>query len=338
MTYLILSKYSNIIMVESDSMFEFKKHTFKIPEKMIKDQETNKKFINSKTYQNLVYFINLYQDSIKSKTSNEDLKVDNEIILEFYSFLDYAEKLTEQHPALNQSEQRYGNVAFRDWYASLEKYYDETFKKQFSALINKKFQFEPKDEKEKSVLDEIKPYLFECFGNSKRIDYGTGHELNFFMVLVILTITNVFEQDSIRIQIHFLFKKYIGVCKHLQSFYRLEPAGSKGVYGLDDYFFLSFLFGASELIDNNKITPEDIQRDLDVIKELGKEFMFFDAVYSNLYSKKGHLSLHSPVLFQISNVKIWGKVAKGLVKMYEDEVLKKIVVTQHFYFGSIFVL
>ena len=37
----------------------------------------------------------------------------------------------------------------------------------------------------------------------------------------------------------------------------------------------------------------------------------------------------------ISVVSIWDKVDKGLVKMYEDEVLKKFVVMQHFYFGSI---
>ena len=43
------------------------------------------------------------------------------------------------------------------------------------------------------------------------------------------------------------------------------------------------------------------------------------------------------MLDSISTVKIWDKVAKGLVKMYEDEVLKKYVVIQHFYFGTVLV-
>jgi serine/threonine-protein phosphatase 2A activator len=40
------------------------------------------------------------------------------------------------------------------------------------------------------------------------------------------------------------------------------------------------------------------------------------------------------MLETISNVPNWGKVAKGLPKMYVDEVLKKFVVMQHFYFGN----
>ena len=54
----------------------------------------------------------------------------------------------------------------------------------------------------------------------------------------------------------------------------LEPAGSHGVWGIDDYHFLPFLLGASELIKNQTfVTPDDIHREK-LVNEFHDKYMY----------------------------------------------------------------
>lgn len=44
-----------------------------------------------------------------------------------------------------------------------------------------------------------------------------------------------------------VFAAYLKLVRKLQKVYRLEPAGSKGVWGLDDHQHLVYIWGASQL-------------------------------------------------------------------------------------------
>ena len=51
-------------------------------------------------------------------------------------------------------------------------------------------------EKYHKALPEISIYLIESFGNSTRIDYGTGHELAFIMFLICLYKIEFLKKDD----------------------------------------------------------------------------------------------------------------------------------------------
>ena len=190
----------------------------------------------------------------------------------------------------------------------------------------------------KNIIIELKTYFLDCFGNQFRLDYGTGHELNFFCVLLILYKSGVYSKKDFPYLIFKILFRYVIFVRKLQVEYMLEPAGARGVWGLDEYQFLPFIFGASQLVGNKELTPKCV-KDNDILIDYKDEYLYFDCVDHIKSVKKGAtFPEYAPILYSITNVKTWEKVASGLVKMYEDDVLKKVVIIQHFYFGSVLML
>lgn len=144
--------------------------------------------------------------------------------------------------------------------------------------------------------------------------------------------------------------RYLKLVRRLIKTYTLEPAGSHGVWGLDDHSFLPYLFGSAQYgpaiseTDETPVEgslgsapdPADVMKAAVVERERSKN-MYFSAIGFIYDVKKGPFWEHSPILYDISGVRSgWAKINKGMIKMYMAEVLSKFPVVQHFYFGSLF--
>lgn len=101
----------------------------------------------------------------------------------------------------------------------------------------------------------------------------------------------------------------------LQETYWLEPAGSQGVWGLDDYHFLPFLWGSAQLIDHKFVRPRAIRTE-DIVESLAHDYFYLACIQFINKVKTGSLVEHSPMLVDISGVKTWAKVNEGMIKMY----------------------
>jgi serine/threonine-protein phosphatase 2A activator len=294
-----------------------------IPQKIINNQEKVQEFQKSQVYQEYLTLVVALQQSIRSVSISQTPNSKSFKIFDDY-FAEVQLKLKETPPL--EGKMRFGNLAFRDFYKKL-------------VLVNTEFvdKLLKHYELTANYAPEFKVYLDEAYGDPSRVDYGTGHEMNFMVFLFCLNKLCSFDKQLYPSLVHQVFYNYIFTMRKIQLTYNLEPAGSHGVWGLDDYHFLSFIFGAAELIDSEIFkTPEFIHKDA-LVEQYKDEYMYINCIaFIKKVKSSAAFGESSPILNDISAAANWEKVANGMVKMYQVEVMGKYPVIQHVRFGELF--
>lgn len=295
---------------------------FNVPTRRILSPADHELFLKSSTYDLIVAWIfglcEAIADTPISAIHNDELNGSIKTVLEL---LDETEQLVYQNPPDDQGGSRFGNKRFRDFLDRV---------KAQSPTWHQKLGIKNED-----AIAELSVYLNQSFGNRKRIDYGSGHELNFMIWLLCLYQLRIIKRDDFKPLVLKVFTRYLEVMRVIQCTYYLEPAGSHGVWGLDDYQFLPFLFGAAQLLHHKYITPRAIHQEF-ILEQFGRDYLYLNQiVFVNSTKTVKGLRWHSPMLDDISSAKSWEKVEGGMRRMFVEEVLKKLPVMQHFLFGSL---
>lgn len=299
----------------------------------------------SPAYKNIITYVDLLCKHINgtgSEVFNHKYSFNNEVFKKCSNFLDELEKCcqeTDLNLVKTAGTLRFGHVAFRDWFDIMR---DRSEKFIKTELVNNH---------DDQFKEELLTYLAESFGNKMRIDYGTGHELNF--IIFTMGLSNLVElptdnksnlkvtQDKLKnfveaygFDIHSLFAhKYLRLCRKVQAKFRLEPAGSRGVYNMDDYQFLPFLFGAAQL-GGLKYIPTSNFYQPDQVDMFKSDYILFEAVDFILNNKRGPFNEHSYTLWGFTNLGSWDNIFRRIRLKFIDDILGPFPIIQHFLFGS----
>ncbi|KAI0112416.1 phosphotyrosyl phosphatase activator [Nemania sp. FL0031] len=342
-------------------------HIFLRPSKQINDGPDVARFLTSKAYRDIGIFVlqlNRAMCPRKSKGDDGKDKIQTfligseyetqpaESIRRLQEMIAKIDAFIDEAPP-DQGPRRFGNVSFRKWYELLETQTTALLKEHLPETVLRPSSGGSGNNSTAEV--ELAAYLLGAFGSPQRLDYGTGHELSFLAFLGCLWKLGAFKDgkpngDIERNIVLGVFEPYLRVVRRLILTYTLEPAGTHGVWGLDDHSFQPYIYGSAQLtraISGTDAMPMEgsllrAPKPSSIVKpeyvdEERKRNMYFSAVGFINDVKKGPFWEHSPILFDISGIKDgWGKINKGMIKMFNAEVLSKFPVVQHFYFGSLF--
>ncbi|KAF8640207.1 hypothetical protein AX16_010105 [Volvariella volvacea WC 439] len=289
------------------------------PRHVIQSDSDVETWKSTRSYQDYALFLRRLNESVVGCYFPWAGTTASEAIKKTLAILDTLDQWISEIPPLN-TPQRFGNLAFRTWGKRLEENVDQLLTDMLPPHLQ-------------PVIPCVKPYILSSFGSFTRMDYGTGHETSFALFLLCLTLTRFYqpvieEEREIVLQV---FLRYTQLCWRLQDTYKLEPAGSHGVWGLDDYSFLGYIFGSGQLRDQTEIPVAAV-----LSSALPQTNFYFMCIRRIHQVKHGPFHEHSSQLHSIAvGVPNWAKVNSGLFKMYEAEVLGKRVVVQHIPLGGL---
>lgn len=236
--------------------------------------------------------------------------------------LENLNRLIDETPPL-VGPKRFGNMACRDFHIKLEA--------EAGSLLQKLAPV-------KGLVDELRYYFINSFGSATRLDFGSGHELSFVAFVGGMMEYGIMDEKTPGSDILAMFSKYYDTVRRLILVYNLEPAGSHGVWGLDDHFHFIYILGAAQFNSETgtKYVPPVLQiLTPQTINSFQESNLYVNAIAFIFKIKLGPFHEHSPIIYDIHKlVSLWAKVLSGLLKMYEVEVFGKFPVVQHFWFGA----
>ncbi|KAH0792585.1 serine/threonine-protein phosphatase 2A activator-like [Histomonas meleagridis] len=272
--------------------------------KCINSEADMVKWESSPAYNNIFSVLQLLNNSVQSKPRSTPHPKSPIVVALLNSLGKVREILNSVEPL--QQPMRYGNRAFRT----------------FLSTVNEK-----RAEILKDVTDnwEAHDYFVQSFGSWTRIDFGTGHELNFLAFITSLAVLNLITPEDGPAIVFDVFWEYWNLHTEVKAKYHQEPAGSHGAWSIDDYVFLPFLFGSSQLINHPDITPANVI-DPNVAKNNRDEYAYCRWIDYIYHEKFGAFAEHSRMLYSLRNLPHFVKLNGGMIKMYQGEVMDRFLV------------
>uniref|UniRef100_A0A6G3MF99 Serine/threonine-protein phosphatase 2A activator n=1 Tax=Henneguya salminicola TaxID=69463 RepID=A0A6G3MF99_HENSL len=204
-------------------------------------------FLSSPAYKIYLNFISYLCESVKGRVLRSDEQISDNMA-KIVTILEELDSFITLIPLREKTMGRFGNLAYRDWNQKMS----DNAEKYILSL------FEP-TVIENDIVQLLINYFKDSFGNPTRIDYGTGHEGAFAFLLCCLHKLNYFGENDGHLISLIVIKRYIQLVRNIQKTFTLEPAGSHGSWGLDDFQFLPYILGASQMITPTpKFSPNDI--------------------------------------------------------------------------------